>query len=49
MPKSPIWLDDLEMEVLRGYLAEIMDKPETPKYDIEILNDAYKQTLREDY
>jgi hypothetical protein len=49
MPKKPIWLDDFEMEILRGYLAEILDNPETPKYDIEILNDAYRQTLREDY
>jgi hypothetical protein len=48
MPKSPIWLTDEEMEILRGYLGEILDNSNIPSTDIEALGSAYKQTLEED-
>jgi hypothetical protein len=48
MPKSPIWLTDSEMEILRGYLGEILDNSNTPSTDIEALGSAYKQTLEEE-
>jgi hypothetical protein len=45
--KSAIWLDDLEMEVLRAYLAEIMEDRHLPNYALAILENAYKQTTEE--
>jgi hypothetical protein len=47
MSKSPIWLDDFEKEVLRGYLGELLDSKEVPEADIEALSSAYNQTLEE--
>ena len=47
MSKSPIWLDDFEKEVLRGYLGELLDSKEVPDSDIEALSSAYNQTLEE--
>jgi hypothetical protein len=45
MSKRPIWLDDMEMEIVRGYLAELLDNNQTPKINIEALESAYRQTL----
>ena len=48
MPKSPIWLDDVEMEILRGYLGELLADNQLPDYNREVISNAYKQTLDED-
>jgi hypothetical protein len=48
MPKRAIWLDDYEMEVLRGYLGEILDETENgilPDLAREAIHNAYEQTL----
>jgi hypothetical protein len=45
--KTAIWLDDLEMEVLRGYLAELMENKRLPNYALAILENAYRQTTEE--
>jgi hypothetical protein len=45
MSKRPIWLNDVEIEVVRGYLAELLDNPQTPEINIEALSNAYRQTL----
>ena len=46
--KVPIWLDEYEMEVLRGYLGEMLDETENgalPDYAREVIQSAYEQTL----
>jgi hypothetical protein len=48
MPKGPIWLDDVEMEILRGYLGELLADNQLPDYNREAISNAYKQTLDED-
>ncbi len=48
MPKSPIWLDDVEMEILRGYLGELLADNQLSDYNREAISNAYKQTLDED-
>jgi hypothetical protein len=45
MSKSPIWLDDYEMEVLRGYLGELLDNKQVPEFDLRVIETAYNQTL----
>jgi hypothetical protein len=47
MPKSPIWLTDEEMEILRGYLGEILADNNLPLTNLEAINNAYNQTLEE--
>jgi hypothetical protein len=47
MPKSPIWLDDVEMEILRGYLGELLADNQLPDYDREVISNSYTQTLGE--
>jgi hypothetical protein len=50
MPKSPIWLDEFDMEILRGILGELLDETEngtlTPPAR-EAIHNAYTQTLEE--
>lgn len=45
MAKKAIWVSDHENEVLRGYLAELMDSDDTPDNDKQTLSEVYKQTL----
>ena len=45
MPKSPIWLTDEEMEILRGHLGEILADNNLPLTNLEAIHNAYKQTL----
>lgn len=45
MAKRPIWLDDTEMEILNGYLAELLDNNQMPRINIQALESAYNQTL----
>jgi len=48
MPKRPIWLDDYEMEILRGFLGELLDETENgelPDFAREVIHNAYEQTL----
>jgi hypothetical protein len=45
MPKSPIWLDHFEMEILRGYLAQLIEEKNLPNYALAVLNSAYEQTI----
>jgi hypothetical protein len=47
MPKSPIWLDDVEMEILAGYLGELLANNQLPDYDREVISNAYTQTTGE--
>ena len=47
MPKSPIWLDPYEMEILRGYLAKLLADNSLPNYAIAVLDTVYQQTLEE--
>jgi hypothetical protein len=44
--KNAIWLDEVEMEVLGGYLAELLDET-LPQYDREVIENVYKQTIEE--
>lgn len=44
MPKRPIWLDDVEMEILGGYLAELLDNNQMPTINIQALESALRQT-----
>ena len=48
MPKSPIWLDAYEMEILAGYLAQLLADNSLPNYAIAVLDTAYKQTQKEE-
>lgn len=46
--KIAIWLDDDLMEVLGGYLAELLDETENgelPDHARKAIYEAYKQTL----
>jgi hypothetical protein len=47
MPKSPIWLDDVEMEILAGYLGELLANNQLPDYDRDVIENTYNQTLGE--
>jgi hypothetical protein len=47
MSKKPIYLNDIEMEIVRGYIAELLDNNQTPKINVEALESAYRQTLHE--
>jgi hypothetical protein len=48
MPKSPIWLDPYEMEILAGYLARLLADNSLPNYAIAVLETAYKQAIKEE-
>lgn len=48
MSKSPIWLDDVEMEILRGYLGELLANNQLLDYDREVISNTYNQTLGEE-
>ena len=42
MPRRPIWVTDLEAETLRGFVAEILQKPEDLNaFEIKLLADLY--------
>lgn len=45
-PKKAIWLTEFEMEVLEGYLAEMLDENENgelPDYAREAIHNAFEQ------
>jgi hypothetical protein len=44
MNKRPIWLDDIEMEIIGGYLGGLLDDGNTPEINIKALESAYEQT-----
>jgi hypothetical protein len=51
MPKSPIWLDEFDMEILRGILGELLDETENGTLSDparRAIHNAYTQTLEED-
>lgn len=48
MSKYPIWLDEFDMEILRGILGELLDETENGTLTDparEAIHNAYKQTL----
>jgi len=47
MGKEAIWLDDFEKEVLGCFLAELLDRKQLANYQIEILENVYKQLEQE--
>lgn len=47
MTKTPIWVSDYQNEVLRGYLGELLDSPNTPDNDKAAISEIYEQTLKE--
>jgi hypothetical protein len=52
MSKKPIWLDEFEMEVIGGYLAEMLDENENgelPDYAREAIHNAFEQMENTDF
>ena len=47
MPKSPIWLTDEELEILGGYIAELLDDPTINETAVPILETVYNQIYKE--
>lgn len=45
--KQAIWLDEFEMEILGCFMAELLARKSLDKYQIEILQNVYKQTEKE--
>lgn len=45
--KRPIWLDEMDMEILGGFIAELLDRKELDNYQIDILEDVLKQIEEE--
>lgn len=44
MSKRPIWLDDISVEVVSGYVAKLLDDHSgIPDYDRTILDDVMHQ------
>lgn len=45
--KKAIWLDEFEMQVLGGFVAELLDRKSLDNYQIEILENVYNQLEQE--
>lgn len=44
MSKQPIWVNDDQIEMLSGYVGELLDdRSETPTYDRYLLDDVMRQ------
>lgn len=41
--KKAIWLDGMDMEILGGFIAELLDRKELDYYQVDILEDVLKQ------
>jgi hypothetical protein len=46
--KKAIWLDDFEREVLRGYIAQLIEDDRTPNYAVAIFENVILQIPEED-
>lgn len=42
--KKAIWLDDFESEILGCFIADLLDNNNLDNYQIQILENVYKQT-----
>lgn len=47
MGKKAIWLDEFEIQVLGGFIAELLDRKSLDSYQIEILQNVYDQLEQE--
>jgi len=45
--KQAIWLDDYEIQVLSGFIAELLDRKELDQYQIAVLENVYNQLEEE--
>jgi len=44
--KQAIWLDEFEIEILGCFMAELLARKSLDQYQIEILQNVYKQTQK---
>lgn len=45
--KRAIWLDEMDMEILGGFIAELLDRKGLDYYQVDILQDVYNQLEQE--
>ena len=41
--KKAIWLDEMDMEILGGFVAELLDRKKLDYYQVDILEDVLNQ------